>query len=114
MEHFVLAGFKCYSTWHKLWPAASLPAAEMSVKVQLGHGRNGFQGREEVGRKTAEVFLSPQGYVTVPSLLSCSPLCGFALVPVCPVNAAHLISEVSLQHWSFRALCKVTGVSLAL
>lgn len=63
----------------------------MSVKVQLGHGRNGFQGREKVEKK--KLFLSPQVYVTVPSLLSCSPLCGFTLVPVCPVNAAHLISS---------------------
>lgn len=92
LEHFVLAGLKCYSTWHKLWPAASLPPAEMSVKVQQGHGRNGFQGRG--WEEKLQVFLSPQVYVTVPSLLSCSPLSGFALVPVCPVNAAHLISEV--------------------
>lgn len=72
MEHFVLAELKCYSTWHKLWPASSLPSAEMSVKVQLGHGRNGFQGREEVGKKNCRSFLSPQVYVTVSSLLSYS------------------------------------------
>lgn len=28
-----------------------LPSAEMSVKVRLGHGRSGFQGREEVEKK---------------------------------------------------------------
>lgn len=48
---------------------------------------------KRLGRKTAKVFLSPQVYVTVPSLLSCSPLYGFALVPVWPVNAVHLISS---------------------
>lgn len=51
LEHFVLAGPKCSSTWRKLSPAASLPSAEMSVKVKLGHGRNYFQGRKEVKKK---------------------------------------------------------------
>lgn len=45
------------------------------------------------GEKNAKVFLSPRVYVTVPSLLSCSPLRGFALVPVCPMNTAHLTSS---------------------
>lgn len=51
LEHFVLAGPKCSRTWHKLSPAASLPSAEMSVKVKLGHERNYVQGRKEVEKK---------------------------------------------------------------
>lgn len=51
LEHFVLAGLKCSSTWHKLSPAASLPSAEMSLKVKLGHGRNDSQGRKEAKKK---------------------------------------------------------------
>lgn len=51
LEHFVLAGPKCSSTWQKLSPAAPLPSAEMSVKVKLGNRRNYFQGRKEVKKK---------------------------------------------------------------
>lgn len=47
-KHFVLAGPKRCSMWHKLSPVASLPSAEMPVKAKLGRGINYFQGRKEV------------------------------------------------------------------
>lgn len=43
-----------------------LPSAEMSVKVQLGYARNGFQGREEVGKKNCKGFSFPTGLCDCP------------------------------------------------
>lgn len=62
----------------------------------------------------AKFFPSHQVNVTVLSMLCPSyQVSSFFLIPVCPMNAACLISsKVSLQHYSFITLCKVTEHSL--
>lgn len=101
--------------------ASCLSACSRNVsKGSAGHGRNGFQGREEVGKKICKGFSFPTGLCDCPitAVLLTSLWFCISTSLSCECSTSHLLwglsSEVSLQHWSFRALCKVTGFSLAL